>query len=42
MGRLPFIRGVVHFPVAQPDGMTQKSYGEASFFFLAPKLFLFD
>lgn len=26
----PFIGGLVDFPVAEADGMTQKSYGESS------------
>lgn len=30
MDHYAFIRGMVHFPVAEADGMTQKSYGETS------------
>lgn len=30
MDHHPFMGGVVDFPVAEADGTTQKSYGEAS------------
>lgn len=37
----PFIRGLVHFPVAEADGMTQNLMEKLQIFLLDPKLFSF-